>query len=717
MPKSWLASLILPLSIAVSLPLTPVLSAVPISQSSAQNLKLGQLDQLMALPRDSQLTGAHHHSQWAFVRYQAGQHQLILTRPDPKTGSLPINCILADYPEDDGQPLYNITFSPDDSQLAYVRGGDPEFPDAPSPNPVPELQSPQATIHLVDIASSSDKIIASGYQPSFSPDGKILTYISQNSLWFYNPENHTPPEKLFTLRGHIRDLSWSPDGQSLVFVDDHIDHSFIIIFNLAAHRLHYLPSSFTNDLFPVFSPDSRKFAFIRATEPPPSPSSSERSQGWWSVMVANLNDFTVTEKWVAPVGRGEVYAGTRHQNLYWTAQNQILFPWEKEGWLHVYGLNPENGTVSSLMKGNFEVEQFIFDQSQNRLIYTTNYNNLDHYTLSLRYLSSEKTEQLGDQSLLAFQPAIANGQLAALVSDSRRPPYPALVQGKQFQTLISQKSTKDFSKSLAPVQSVQFSASDGKNSFGQFFSARDNNQRLHPTVIFLHGGPRRQMLDGFPSQNYYQNAYIFNQFLANNGYNVLSVNYRGGSGYGHDYREASETGRQGASEYRDILGAIHYLNTRKDVDSSHIAIWGGSWGGYLTALALARNSDIFKVGVDFHGVHNMLRPATPSLSPDDQREAQNEMWLSSPLASLEKWHSPVLLIHGDDDHNVPFSQSEELTRLLKNRGIPHEDLAFPNERHGFLLHRHWLEAYHKSFIFISRYLYENADKNDSDIRP
>ncbi|WP_415663684.1 alpha/beta fold hydrolase [Zymomonas mobilis] len=711
--KTWLASLLLPISLAVSSP-CPLWasSALPKTPaSSSQETLLAALEKWMALPRDSQLTAAHHHKEWAFVRYQAGQHQLLLTRPDPQANSLPLNCILADYKEDDGQALYNLTFSPDDSQLAYVRGGDPEFPDAPPPNPTFQTQAPEATIHLIDLTSASDNIIASGYNPVFSPDGQSLVYISKNSLWLYKRDSQTPPQKLFTIKGHIRDLSWSPNGQSLAFVDDRIDHGFIALYRITSGQLEYLPAAFGNDLFPVFSPDSQKLAFIRAYEPPQSISSPDREKGWWSLIIADINDLTLTEKWHAPKGQGEAYAGTRHQNLYWTEQNQILFPWEQDGWLHIYSLNPDNGKVSPLMQGAFEVEQFIVDKAKNRLIYSANRDNRDHYSLWARSLSSEKTERLGSQESLAFQPAIANGALAALISNNFQLPHPALVTENSFHSLTSEKAWDVARPKFTPVESVHFLASDGKESYGQFFAARHNRNKPHPTLVFLHGGPRRQMLDGFPAQNYYQNAYIFNQFLANNGYNVLSVNYRGGSGYGHDYREAPETGRQGASEYRDIMGAVRYLQSRPDVDKAHIALWGGSWGGYLTALALARNSDIFKAGVDFHGVHNMLRPAPANLSPDAQRESQKLMWQSSPLANLDQWRAPVLVIHGDDDHNVPFTQSEELTHLLQNRGIPHEELAFPNERHGFLLHRHWLTAYNKSFLFISRYLYENAGKN------
>ena len=112
------------------------------------------------------------------------------------------------------------------------------------------------------------------------------------------------------------------------------------------------------------------------------------------------------------------------------------------------------------------------------------------------------------------------------------------------------------------------------------------------------------MLLGWHYMDYYNNSYAMNQYLASLGYIVLSVNYRSGIGYGLDFREALNYGATGASEFNDVLGAGLYLRSRPDVDPKRIGLWGGSYGGYLTALGLARASNLFAVGVDFHGVHD-----------------------------------------------------------------------------------------------------------------
>jgi dipeptidyl aminopeptidase/acylaminoacyl peptidase len=198
-----------------------------------------------------------------------------------------------------------------------------------------------------------------------------------------------------------------------------------------------------------------------------------------------------------------------------------------------------------------------------------------------------------------------------------------------------------------------------------------------------------------------------NQYLASLGYIVLSVNYRGGIGYGLDFREALGYGASGASEFNDALGAGVYLKSRPDVDGTRIGAWGGSWGGFLTALALARASNLFAAGVDMHGVHDW-RVDVPDFPPNsDPREQADVMRLaleSSPIASVATWRSPVLLIHGDDDRDVSFSETEELVEALRRQKIDFEEIVFPDEIHGFLLRRDWVRAYEASAEFLGRKL-------------
>jgi dipeptidyl aminopeptidase/acylaminoacyl peptidase len=258
---------------------------------------------------------------------------------------------------------------------------------------------------------------------------------------------------------------------------------------------------------------------------------------------------------------------------------------------------------------------------------------------------------------------------------------------------------------MVTPQQVIFPAADGMPIHGQLFLPAGTGR--HPAAIFFHGGSRRQMLLGWHYMYYYNNSYALNQYLASRGYVVLSVNYRSGIGYGLDFREALHYGACGASEYNDVVGAGLFLRARSDVEPKRIGLWGGSYGGYLTALGLARASDLFAAGVDFHGVHDWRDETHVFVSTDDpqtQQEALRLALASSPMADVHKWRSPVLLIHGDDDRNVAFNQSVRLAEALRARKVEYEQLVFPDEIHDFLLWADWVKAYEATAAFLDKKL-------------
>jgi len=255
---------------------------------------------------------------------------------------------------------------------------------------------------------------------------------------------------------------------------------------------------------------------------------------------------------------------------------------------------------------------------------------------------------------------------------------------------------------------VTFSATDGMKIPAQLFLPKGLKVgEKRPALIFTHGGSRRQMLLGWHYMDYYHQTYAMNQHLASLGYVVLSVNYRSGTGYGMEFREALNYGATGASEFADVLGAGLYLRSRPDVDGARIGLWGGSYGGFLTALGLSRASDLFKAGVDIHGVHDwnvVVGNFAPAFDPLKREAFAKLAFQSSPMASIDSWRSPVLVIHGDDDRNVPFSETVDLVQQLRKRNVEVEQLIFPDEVHGFLLHRNWNRAFERTAEYFGRKL-------------
>jgi dipeptidyl aminopeptidase/acylaminoacyl peptidase len=307
---------------------------------------------------------------------------------------------------------------------------------------------------------------------------------------------------------------------------------------------------------------------------------------------------------------------------------------------------------------------------------------------------------------LEWTPVVTgNGQhVAFLGSDARRSPLPMVIpiNGGQPRAIANDRVPSAFPVSrLVTPEQIVFKSSDGVEVHAQLFKATTPiaGEGKRPALVYVHGGPPRQMLLGWHYMDYYANDYGANQYLASRGFVVLSVNYRLGIGYGHAFHFPERSGSRGASEYLDVIAAGKYLQTRPDVDARRIGIWGGSYGGYLTALALGRNSDVFAAGVDIHGVHDRIPTLNTELlaramvgdgiTEADYRQVLKVAYESSPIAAVATWKSPVLLIHGDDDRNVQFHQTVDLKRRLLERKVSVEELVIPDDIHDFLLWRTW----------------------------
>jgi len=309
-----------------------------------------------------------------------------------------------------------------------------------------------------------------------------------------------------------------------------------------------------------------------------------------------------------------------------------------------------------------------------------------------------------------------NGRTLAFIGATvRRPPLPTVMPagGGTARALGMDRIPEDFpNATLVTPQQVVFQAEDGVAVHAQLFERAGGASRK-PAVIFVHGGPPRQMLLGWHYSSYYANAYALNQYLAQRGFVVLSVNYRLGIGYGYEFHQPPSAGSRGAAEYLDVLAGAEYLRSLDRVDETRIGIYGGSYGGFLTALALARNSDLFAAGVDVHGVHDWTSERARGLTTRDSYEmapdaaqALEVAWTSSPVSAMATWKSPVLVIHADDDRNVRFSQSTDLVQRLVAHGVRHESLVIVGDTHHMMRHANAVRVDAAIAEFLERMLME-----------
>jgi dipeptidyl aminopeptidase/acylaminoacyl peptidase len=631
---------------------------------------MGQtIDQYLSAPFPSDLVAAPD-GRIAWVSNARGVRNILVAEPPayhPRA--------ITTYTADDGQELADLRWA--GNAIVYTRGGEL--------NPTNDPNGVEEAVWIAPLNGGAPRKIGEGSSPATS--AAKVAYVKGGQIWTAPLDGSKPAARAFSTNGSCGRPVWSPDGTKIAFSVARGDHSFIGVWDGAT--LKFPDPSTDIDLYPAWSPDGASLAFIRVpSDGLRAVRQARRSGEPWSIRVNGKEIFK------AKPGPGSVYREVvSDSQLLWTADNKIVFPWEADGWTHLYSVAPTGGAPIPLTPGNFEVEDVSLAANRKDIVYSSNQNDIDRRHLWKLGAATPLTSGEG----IECKPA---GDVAFLRGDAQRPLHVAVKIGNEIRDLETPPAGFPLAKMVKPQQ-VIFAAADGLELHGQLFLPpnRPANAKL-PALVFFHGGSRRQMMLGWHPMYYYWNAYAMNQYLANAGYIVLSVNYRSGIGYGLDFREALNYGPSGASEYNDVQGAGVFLRSRPDVDPGRIGAWGGSYGGYLTALALARASDLFRAGVDFHGVHDWAKEIhIPDGAPDYRLAFE-----SSPMHYVDTWRSPVLLIHADSDPDVQFNQTVMLKDALRRRKVDYEEMILPGEGHDFVMWNSWVRTYGATIDFFRRKL-------------
>ncbi len=613
--------------------------------------------------------------------------------------------VLTNYPEDDGLDISQIIIT--NSYLFYVRGNGNNRYGEPA-NPASINPTPQRQILRIRLSDLKINTVASGSGLILSPNGKQLLFSKRGKVQIVDDvtSDKIESKELFEVRSGANSLEWSPDGGSIAFVSSRGDHSFVGYYSIADNKINWIAPAYSYDMYPTWSPDGNQLAFIRS--PGNNKDQLRNIMGGipFEVMVADANTGTAKSIWKSPSDDGGFSQYYPNTTLQWTKGNKILFYSEHEGWNHIYSINPDGSELRDLTPGQCEVENNKLSPDHQFLYYSSNCTDINRRHIWKANVSSGAAEMVSEKDgIQSNVVTLNNGAIAYREGTFNTPTSVILQKGSGRQNLVELSSEFPKDQFVQP-EAVQFTSADGLTIHGQLFLPKKPKDKK-PAVIFMHGGPIRQMLLGYHYRGYYANAYVMNQYLAAQGYVVLSVNFRDGIGYGRDFRRAENQGPRGAAEYKDILAGAKYLQSRSEVDPEKIGLWGGSYGGYLTAMGLAKNSDLFKAGVDLHGVHDWswrARDFSPGGAWGITEELMQMAYDSSPISELQFWSSPVLIVHGDDDRNVMFGQSIDLKNKLDELGVYNEILIFPDEVHGFLRYESWLRTYEAATNFFDRFL-------------
>jgi dipeptidyl aminopeptidase/acylaminoacyl peptidase len=723
------------------------------SQSPATAPSPYSLDRLMGYTFPSELIAAPTGQRLAWTMLQRGKRTLwVADGPDFRGRAI------VTYADDDGQELTHLAFTHDGQHLVWVRGGDhgANWPAEGKlmPDPDSSPRQPKMQVFSVAVASGGAPVLlGEGDAPAPSPDGKRVAFERNGEIWIAPIDGTTPAARLFFARGESSTPVWSPDGRMLAFVSDRGSLGYIGIYTSDEQPLRYLAPSSGRDEDPAWSPDGKRIAFVRRPgRGGPAAPPLQSAPRPWSIVVADVATGEGRPVWRSPETLPGAWSAPTGSELAWAAGDRLVFLSYEDKWPHLYSVSAAGpaagGAPLRLTTGEFQVEDVILAPDGRSVIYNANTGG-DKDDIERRHLFRVPVDAARPVALtrgtgLEWGPAVtADGRTVAFfASTPQRPGLPfvmpidagaaasaggaagATVSASAARGMSDDLLAADFPASqLVTPEHVTFKSEDGVTVHGQLFKpagapTASGAAARAPAIVFVHGGPQRQMLLGWHYMFYYTNSYALNQYLASRGFIVLSVNYRLGIGYGFDFHQPANAGARGASEYLDVIAGGRYLQTRSDVDAARVGIWGGSYGGFLTAMGLGRNSDVFKAGVDLHGVHHRVQLSSDALQAaasvgDGVTQAQLDeaarvAWSSSPASTVKTWKSPVLLIHGDDDRNVRVDQTVDLVQRLAAAGVSFEEIILPDEIHDFLLYRNWLRANRATADFFDRKLKPSA---------
>ncbi len=556
--------------------------------------------------------------------------------------------------------------------------------------------------------------------------------------------------------GRQSNPQWAPDGSKLAFVTTRDNHAFIGVYDAKSRTVRYLSPSVDFDGSPTWSPDGKRIAFVRR---PGTPFGMQAQQGQGGIgnpagpaagrgapgggggrggrggqndttsqrpdglrRAAFVGGYTLSFM-VADVATGKAQEVWHNQPADRVFSNINAITWAgdhlvfsatppNDEWDRYYSVSVSGGqqqpvlltTTDGLINDSVADRTFVttaVSPDGKTFYYCTNAKDIEkRHIWAVPTAGGTPTQISTDDGVEVSPTPLASGkQLAVLYFNATQPASIGLVPANGGQTkIVFPTLTKDFPQAAHVTPEIVIThAADGLEIHNQLFLPKDLKPgEKRPAIVFVHGGPQRQMLPAYHYMQFYHWAYAYNQWLQSQGYVVLSINYRSGIGYGNKFRRAPNTEGRGNSEYQDVVAGAKYLQSRADVDTTRIGIWGLSYGGLLTSQALARNSDIFVAGVDLAGVHLY----------GNSVDSTNLAYRSSAAAHVDTWKSPVFLEQGDDDRNVDFSQMIGLVDLLRTHGVYFDLTVIPDDVHESLLHSRWIDIFSRSSDFLHRFVWD-----------
>lgn len=394
--------------------------------------------------------------------------------------------------------------------------------------------------------------------------------------------------------------------------------------------------------------------------------------------------------------------------LGWVSDGtSIFFQSEQTGFSHLYLLDINTKFKKTLTNGNFEVHEAVLSKNAKAFYLTCNINHpgvRDFWILDIASL--KLVPLLVDTGAYEIKLSPDEKQIAFRFSTSLKPWEIYLVEMNNIKKVkqLTHSTTSAFEQHdwQAP-QVINFMASDSTQVYARVYKP-DDKIKNGAAILFVHGAGYLQNAHHYWSQ--YYREYMFHQMLLDEGYTVLDVDYRASEGYGRSYRTAIYR-HMGGRDLKDFLDAKNLLVSNYGIDENRIGIYGGSYGGFITLMALFTAPGEFACGAALRSVtdwahYNHEYTSNILNTPKKDPEAYHQ---SSPIFFAEGLKDPLLILHGMVDDNVQFQDVVRLNQRLIELGKKNWWMAlYPVERHGFKYSSSWIDEYTRIYNLFETYL-------------
>ncbi|HXT64983.1 MAG TPA: alpha/beta fold hydrolase [Pyrinomonadaceae bacterium] len=388
--------------------------------------------------------------------------------------------------------------------------------------------------------------------------------------------------------------------------------------------------------------------------------------------------------------------------LGWLPDNEhVYFESERDGWAHLYSVSINGGEPKQLTSGPFEVSDVRLSQDKTKFYFTSSEGSVfQRHLFSMPIAGGTRTQITGltGQNQVDISPD--ETMLADVRSFSNKPPELYLLPNKpmdeQASSAIKPVTTSPipefFTNDWIDPRLVSFKARDGATVWGRLYIS-SNHKPGGPAVLFVHGAGYLQNVHRWWSQ--YFREYMFNHLLMERGFVVLDIDYRGSSGYGRDWRTGIYR-HMGGKDLTDHVDAVKYLVNEFGVDPKRVGLYGGSYGGFITLMAMFTQPDVFAAGAALRPVTDWAHynnGYTGNILNLPQNDAESYKQ-SSPIYFANGLKGALLICHGMVDVNVNFQDTVRLVeKLIELRKENWEVAPYPVEDHGFEREESWADEY------------------------